>query len=627
MTTPPVDRLVLYKHGIALVGRSGPLDGDFELTLRRDDMPDVLKSLTVDVVDGQASVGAISFDTPAEPSAELATRNLLLDAGDALRGLLDALRGRAVAVRGPEDQIHRGEVVGVDDSGRDRRVLVLRTDAGAIRLVDLTTALGVELVEEPSRQDLEYLIDRSRAVSAGPNCQVRVEVRGSAEQAHLYYLVPSPMWRVSYRLVRDGEKLTLAAMGIVHNPVDEDLTDVRLTLTTGQPVSFDIDLYHAREVRRTVVEERERVADFEEDLSLDGASMPSPTGTARSMAMVTRGSAYGDAAARVETGDRGEYFEYRLGMPVSLQRGGAAMVPLAVCEVEGVQRELVWSGGTNRAPSITLSFVNSTPLVLEEGPAVIYEDGGYAGEAMLGFCARGADVRLSFAKDLAVRCLRSPQHSTVTARVRLAEEGVIEEQRREILHRMSVKNDHDEPVTVVFEFSADPEHQVTAGENAIALAARDDGYTRRLQVTAPAHSKVAATALETWADYRRISYIHLSPNQLEQWTRDRFLDADTIGELSGVLAAWEQAQRADTRCEQLAVERDEVFEAQSRIAEQLEVLGTEGTEGELRARQVGELQRRIAQVTAIEAGIAEIRADAAAARQAATDALGALIGS
>ena len=146
-------------------------------------------------------------------------------------------------------------------------------------------------------------------------------------------------------------------------------------------------------------------------------------------------------------------------------------------------------------------------------------------------------------------------------------------------------------------------------------------------MTAPAHSKVAATALETWADYRRTSYIHLSPNQLEQWTRDRFLDADTIGELSGVLAAWEQAQRADTRCEQLAVERDEVFEAQSRIAEQLEVLGTEGTEGELRARQVGELQRRIAQVTAIEAGIAEIRADAAAARQAATDALGALIGS
>ena len=108
---------------------------------------------------------------------------------------------------------------------------------------------------------------------------------------------------------------------------------------------------------------------------------------------------------------------------------------------------------------------------------------------------------------------------------------------------------------------------------------------------------------------------------------DPILDTETIGALSGVLGNWEQAKRLDARCEQLTVERDDVFAAQSRIAEQLAVLGTDGPEGELRARQVGELQRRIAQVTAIEAGIAEVRADAAAARQAATNALGALIGS
>lgn len=94
----PVDRLVLYKHGIALVGRSGPVDGDFELTLRREDMPDVLKSLSVEVADGAASVGAISFDSPSEPARELAERNLLLGSGAALVGLLDAVRGRMVEV-------------------------------------------------------------------------------------------------------------------------------------------------------------------------------------------------------------------------------------------------------------------------------------------------------------------------------------------------------------------------------------------------------------------------------------------------------------------------------------------------------------------------------------------------
>lgn len=93
-----------------------------------------------------------------------------------------------------------------------------------------------------------------------------------------------------------------------------------------------------------------------------------------------------------------------------------------------------------------------------------------------------------------------------------------------------------------------------------------------------------------------------------------------------MLGHWEQADRLDDRCAQLTTERDEVFDAQTRISDQLGVLGTEGPEGELRARQVGELQRRIAQVAAIESGIADLRGEAAAARKAAHDTLTALIG-
>src|SRR6185436_16161770 len=74
------------------------------------------------------------------------------------------------------------------------------------------------------------------------------------------YVIPAPIWRVSYRLVRDEGATLLLVMGIVHNPVDEDLDDIALTLTTGQPVSFVIDLYNPKKVRRTVVEETSRAA-------------------------------------------------------------------------------------------------------------------------------------------------------------------------------------------------------------------------------------------------------------------------------------------------------------------------------------------------------------------------------
>jgi hypothetical protein len=258
---PRVTRLVMYKHGVAYLERSGPADGDFDLSFRRSDMNDVLKSLAIGVARGAATIGAVAFETPSDPDAMLAERNLLLTPGRTLTELLTAVRGRTEQISA-EGRTHRGEVIGIDETAGgtagSRRLLVLRTDGGSISLVDLADARGLELVEEPSRDDLDYLIDRSRAANGGENRTVRVQVTGAAEDLRVSYVVPAPVWRVSYRLICDDASVTLFAMAIVHNPVDEDLDDVELTLTTGQPVSFDIDLYHGKWVDRKVVEEMDR---------------------------------------------------------------------------------------------------------------------------------------------------------------------------------------------------------------------------------------------------------------------------------------------------------------------------------------------------------------------------------
>lgn len=615
---PKVDRLVLYKHGVAFVGRRGPVDGDFDLTFRRDDMKDVLKSLTVDVAGGQASVGTVAFDSPADPRTELAKRNLLFEPGKALAGLFDGLRGRAVEVHGG-DQRHRGEVIGVDESGGDpaRRLLVLRADPGAVSLVDLAEVHRVDVLEDPSREDLAYLIDRSRAATAGQNCDVAVQVRGRADDVRVSYIVPAPVWRVSYRAIRDGDTLVLAAMGIIHNPVDEDLTDVEVTLTAGQPISFDIDLYHGRHVQRTVIEESDRVAK-----PRTARGLPEPAG-AQVSAMMVSAAAYEDAAADIDTFDRGEYFEYRLKTPVSLKRGGAAMVPLAVAPVDAVGRDLVWRDG-QPAPDIVLAFTNTTGVVLEEGPAVIYEQGSYAGEAMLSFTARGAPVRLSFAKDLAVRCRRTATFDTVTTRVRLAADAVIEEQREECQHTLRAENDHDEAVEVVFELSRRSGHTFAAQDSVTAVT--DDGTWHRFRVAVPGHQWVEATVLETWPEYTAIEYEELSPGQLEQWLAGRSLDAATVGVLSGVLAHWEQANRLDTQRGQVEAERAEVHTAQSRIVEQLQVLGTDGAEGELRRRHVRDLDASQNQANDLDLQVRRLRDDAGAARRAASAELQRVIG-
>lgn len=620
MSTPPVTQLVLYKHGIALIGRSGCLDGDFTLALRRDDMKDVLKSLAVEILDGQASIGTISFDSPAQPRDELAQRNLLLSPGTALIDLFDALTGRTVEVSLHKKDKLRGEVIGVDDAEAEaRRTLMLRTASGRITLVDLADARRITLVEEPSRHDLDYLVDRSRAANAGPNCQLRVAVAGSAESARLSYVVAAPVWRVSYRLLRDGDRLMISAMGIVHNPVDEDLTDVELTLTTGRPMSFDIDLYTGRRVQRAVVEEPELGAAPPARRSLrSAAAMGAPVETGAF-------DAYSDAVDDVETGDRGEYFEYRIASPVSLPRGGAAMVPLVVAGADDLRRELIWAPGGGEAPDIVLTFTNSTGIVLEEGPAVIYEDGGYAGEAMLDFTERSARVRLAFAKDLAVRCRHDRAVATVTAAVRLADDAVVEERRTEVTHTVYAENTHDEPVEVIVELRRRPGHHFDVRDAATAVDS-EDPMRHRFAVPVPAHARVTATVLESWPEYTRIDYQQLSPGRLDQWLTDRSLDAETIAALAGVLDNWAHAERLDARCQARADERDEIYAAQTRITEQLAVLGTDGPEGELRQRRIAELQQRNTEADEIQAAIQSLRTEAAAAREAAEAALAALIG-
>lgn len=639
-TRPKVTRLVLFKHGVAYLERRGPADGRFELSFRGGDMNDVLKSLAVGVTRGDATVGAVAYEAPADPEEELSTRNLRLAPGEALTGLLNAARGRTIAVVTVDGTTHRGEAIGVDevDAGSDgsRRALALRTGSGAVGLVDLAEVRSLEFVEQTSREDLEYLIDRSRAATAGLNRTVLVDVTGTADELWVSYIVPAPVWRVSYRLVCEGDSITLVAMGIVHNPVDEDLDDVELTLTTGQPVSFSIDLYHGKLVQRAVVRETDRAgyaptsyesayADGHSPDTLTGGfggiggavpayAMPVPMaaspGSARSMA-----TSYGDDLA--DAGDSGEHFEYRVSTPISLKRGMASMVPLLVAELADARKERIWRDGSTAAPDIVLAFDNTTGAVLEEGPAVVYDDATYAGEAMVPYTTRGADVRLAFAKDLAVKCSRSSTAAVVSTRLTLGDDAVLEESRSDITHTLRAENGGDEPVDVVFELRRDDDTSLRTGDGFIA-AFEETASHRRFRIEVPAHGAVEASVGESRPMLKSLGYSVLSPDLLRRWFDEHLLDDAAFDELSRVLELWEEARRFDQQGERLQLDRDEVFAAQARITEQLAVLRDGGPEGAARQRNVSQLVALQDEATALDAEIRRSREAAEAARMAAT---------
>src|SRR6478735_7013717 len=161
--------------------------------------------------------------------------------------------------------------------------------------------------------------------------------------------------------------------------------------------------------------------------------------------------------------DRGELFEYSVLGKVTLKRDGSAMVPLVSSRIKG-RKERIYRTGAAGHPSLVYSFLNETGAVLEEGPAVLYDEGVYSGEALVPFSARGIEVKLAYAKDLGVRCRYGATGRVVATGVRLDDELLVEEQRREERHSVLAESDHDAEVEVIVELAKtfgrtlDPKH-------------------------------------------------------------------------------------------------------------------------------------------------------------------------
>src|SRR5690242_57513 len=110
--------MVLYKHGVGFFVRGGEISGtDLSLSFRRDEMNDVLKSLTVFDRAGGKVLG-IDYQTPMDTEARLASSSIKLSETGSKRDLLRDLRGRRVTIRVAGDadssETVTGRVVGID---------------------------------------------------------------------------------------------------------------------------------------------------------------------------------------------------------------------------------------------------------------------------------------------------------------------------------------------------------------------------------------------------------------------------------------------------------------------------------------------------------------------------------
>lgn len=625
---PAVRRIVLFKQGFAHIERRGGAQGGFDLLFDRNELGEVLRSLTVWIERGDGHVTALAFDTPEDPDTALAGRKLRFEQGSTLRGMLHAARGRRVRVESAEGS-SEGELLGFEESTAQqgtRRWLVVRTGLGKISVFDLASIRSLDFPEGAVRSNLDLFADRSRAAARGDGRSVHVALDGPAEDVRVLYVVPSVPFVISYRVACNVSDARFFAFALVNNPLEEDLDRVEVLLSTKAPTHVGTSYQGPAALRGNELVKPERVR---RRASGQPNTVRAPVPGAPAVQVITTGKTLppktSERSADSNESNLGlndadgasstlpEPSEWRVSEPVSIRRRSAAMVPICANTVT-IRKERVFRDATSVHPDLLVCFDNSTNSVLEEGRCAVYDLGRYLGETTLPHTSPGASVQLTFTKDPFVRRTRTTQKSSFVGSIDLRADGIEEQESFEERQFVTIRSDHQVAVDVLVDFPRLDGRTITAeGHRPLSEA----GSPASFRVSVPAGGEATLNVCEAWKQARRIPYDAMDHGQLEGWRRAGLLRSDQHEALTSMLRSWEDARAADAQWTRLEREMLDLFSRQSKITDQLGVLREGGPEGMLRMRFVSELDNAQHRILAIDEEMQTLRSRAAEQRKAA----------
>jgi len=431
----PLSEIVLYASGVGYFQRDGVVDGrsQVELKIKALQVNDLLKSLIVQDFDG-GQVASVTYDSRDPVTRTLKSFAVDLTDNMTLGRLLERLRGEQVEITAP--QAFSGAIVGVEKQTEKVGELAVRE----IEVLTLLTADGFRSLPLPQIQRIRPLNARLAAeleqalgvLASGRDTQkktVRFDFSGAGRRrVRVGYIAEAPVWKTSYRLaLSDAGKPFLQGWAIVENTTDDDWRDVKLSLVSGRPVSFVMDLYEPlyaerpvvvsesyrslrpRVYEQAVVEERESAREAKAEAMLReeaaparkaGRPAPAPAIAAAAPPPSAEMQFQRGVGAAAQAAETGELFRYAIDAPVSLPRQKSAMLPIVSQEVQGTKLSIYNERANAKHPMNGFRLKNTTALDLMQGPITIFDGGIYAGDAQIADLPAGQERLLSYALDL-----------------------------------------------------------------------------------------------------------------------------------------------------------------------------------------------------------------------------------
>jgi hypothetical protein len=451
-TNIPLKRVVMFSSGVAFYERNGDVEGNATVDLRFNtrDINDLLKSMVLQD-EGGGKISTVSYGSKDPITRTLRTFTIDLTHSPTLADLLGQIRGEKIELDSPKMS---GIIIGIEKRkkpvGMNETVEVeylnLLTDEG-LRSVPLDGVGKIKLANPKLDTELRQALLVLAMGKSVDKKSVTLNFTGAGKRpVRVGYIQESPIWKTSYRLVLSDEKPLLQGWAIVENTTEEDWDNVNLTLVSGRPISFVMDLYQPMYIDRPVVQQELyaslRPRTYDQDLAESenefrkAAGKPMTAGGAAPAAKQPmeqlakreagfglqrnraadekaassgrflaaegkeRGFDPGAVASVAQASDFGEMFQYRIASPVKLGRQKSAMLPIVNDSVEGEKVSIYNPAVHAKHPLNGLKLKNSTDLHLMQGPITVFDDGAYAGDAQIQDLPPKSERLVSYAMDL-----------------------------------------------------------------------------------------------------------------------------------------------------------------------------------------------------------------------------------
>ncbi|MBI1336999.1 MAG: DUF4139 domain-containing protein [Phycisphaera sp.] len=655
VTDLPVKRAVLFSSGVGYFEHAGKVDGDARLSIgfKTEQINDVLKSL-VFADAGGGTVTTVSY--PSNDPLERALRSFGIDLSDNpdMPTLLGQLRGARVTVLAP-DKIdgsiltvqERTVAVGNPSVETTEYDLVLVTNTG-IKTLPLKSIENIEFDDAKLTDELNKALTLLATARDTERKPVELDLRGKGERnVRVGYLVESPVWKTAYRLdlspIADKQKPVLQGWAIVENTSDTDWKGITLSLVSGRPISFVMDLYTPLYATRPVVkpplmaslmprvygegiamedgrmQAAEAKAELDESLTVPGSRrMRGYSGGGRNGAALFGGMVSdapapsldiaGSVQSAASAGSVGELFQYTMQQPIDLPRRRSAMIPIVNDGVEATKVSIYNPSVHTTHPLNGVWLTNSTNLKLLGGPVTVFDGSSYAGDAQIDHLAPGDKRLLSYAVDLAVIVDPSVKSSSNITSARV-NKGVLYVSRRNVYDQTySIKNKADADRKVIVEHPFDASRKLL--EPAKYEEKTPDLY--RFSVDVPAGKTVDLPVKEEQVTSQGYALLNYDLGQLLYYQRNGEIPGEVRKALEDVAARRQAIADTEQSLNQATKQLNDIKNGQQRLRENLKTVGNDSPLGK---RYLAKLSSEEDDIERLEKQVEDLQNDLNAKRE------------